>query len=231
MEFALRPDFSIKTGQQLFPELYNFNPPPFNGGTWQHNPTVISALELPDDNNVPQKYYFQYNDYGEIARVILPTGGGFDYDYEKNGDIIPGTSEIGNVVGNMVYRRVIRRVTYNALATNTIPSQAPAATIEKIDEYNESYSGGTIVDNLHRNANGDLLAAERHYFYGTPIDEAYSSTLPTIYSSWKTSREYKTESLNISGGSPGAALRRAEMVWYPSSPPNQTVPPPNPKLT
>ncbi|QQS48000.1 MAG: RHS repeat protein [Acidobacteriota bacterium] len=103
--------------------------------------------------------------------------------------------------------------------------------MEKIDEYNESYSGGTIVDNLHRNANGDLLAAERHYFYGTPIDEAYSSTLPTIYSSWKTSREYKTESLNISGGSTGAALRRAEMVWYPSSSPNLTVPPPNPKLT
>src|SRR5688572_32196441 len=41
------------------------------------NPSRVSAVELPDGRS----YQLRYNSYGELARVVLPTGAAFEYDW------------------------------------------------------------------------------------------------------------------------------------------------------
>lgn len=58
---------------QFYNQLFNL---PSASGTC-FNPMVVSELELPNGRN----YRFLYNAYAELARVVLPTGGKFEYDY------------------------------------------------------------------------------------------------------------------------------------------------------
>src|SRR6266404_423310 len=62
-----------RTPRQLFPEL-GFGTDPDNAV----NPLKVSSVELPDGRT----YQFSYNVYGELARVVLPTGGAYEYDIE-----------------------------------------------------------------------------------------------------------------------------------------------------
>lgn len=68
---VLRYDQSLKTYQQLWPDLPE-------GGSATFNPTETpSYVKMPDD----RYYYFKYNSYRELARIELPTGGAIDYDW------------------------------------------------------------------------------------------------------------------------------------------------------
>lgn len=68
----LRPNsgYSVQTYYQLFP---------LNSASTStsYNPSRVSKVELPDG----RLYEFYYNPYGELARVVLPTGGAFEYDW------------------------------------------------------------------------------------------------------------------------------------------------------
>ncbi len=98
---ALRSDYSTtRTYKSLFPELDG-------SSTTHHNPSVVSSITLPNN----QQYLIKYNQYGEVARVVLPTGGAIEYDYAA------GVS--GNASGAfgggfesswVVYRRVLSGV-------------------------------------------------------------------------------------------------------------------------
>jgi RHS repeat-associated protein len=221
MSQALRPDYSIQTGAQLFPEIYNFNPYPYIG-SWQHDPPVISEIELPGPPANPLKYKLYYNSYGELARVILPTGGGYDYDY-----LPPGQSGVSTITIN---RPLTKRTIYNTLTSTTSPSSPPAGTVEKREIFSSTTaSPGVAVTVEHRNASNTLQSSQIHYYFGIPT---YSSHTPTDYSQWQDGREYKTENLNISGGAAGSALQRTEQTWYPN--PYATYcscPAPDPKIT
>jgi YD repeat-containing protein len=75
MHDAMRPDCTIKKDNQLYPEVFD------GGNIWSGDSdfdmAVVSRVEMPDGRS----YRFFYNSYGEVARVILPTGGGTDYNY------------------------------------------------------------------------------------------------------------------------------------------------------
>jgi YD repeat-containing protein len=97
---ALRSGQTIKQYNELFlpQELNgssNITPNTFND-------KVVTGVTLPDG----RQYQFRYNSYAEVARVVLPTGGAYEYDYTA-------TSGVGddNVTGvdKEVYRRVIER--------------------------------------------------------------------------------------------------------------------------
>ena len=78
---ALRPNsgFSIQTHVQLFPEL--------NAATTTiFDPTVVSHVWMPDN----RAYQFYYNSYGELSKVLLPTGGSVEWD------MTPGSGVIAN---------------------------------------------------------------------------------------------------------------------------------------
>lgn len=70
LQSRLRPnsEYSTKSHQALFN---------LNNDTTIYNPARVSRVQLPND----QSYEFYYNPYGELARVVLPTGGVFDYEW------------------------------------------------------------------------------------------------------------------------------------------------------
>lgn len=71
MSSALASGNTIKHLAELFPETTG-------GPTYgEFNPFITSSIQLPDGRS----YQFLYNSYGEIARVVLPTGGAIEYDY------------------------------------------------------------------------------------------------------------------------------------------------------
>jgi YD repeat-containing protein len=78
---VLRSGYALQTYAQLFPELDG-------SSTSQFNPTVVSSVWLPDTDGVTRRYQFFYNSYGELARVVLPTGGAFEYDYAAGSTLI-----------------------------------------------------------------------------------------------------------------------------------------------
>ncbi len=61
--FKTTISFSLKSTTIVYSDKYNFGA------------TLVTKVELPDQRT----YQFYYNPYGEVARIILPTGGGYDY--------------------------------------------------------------------------------------------------------------------------------------------------------
>ncbi|MGB8508090.1 MAG: RHS repeat domain-containing protein, partial [Pyrinomonadaceae bacterium] len=193
MNTALRSDQALQSFHDLFP---------LNGASTSgyFQPPVVTSVELPDGRT----YSFKYNSYGELARVELPTGGAFEYDWDGGlaanspglyASVGPGTSQ------TQVYRRVIER--------RVLPGGSVAAsrmTISKPEE-NGTNVGYAVVENWEGSTR---LTSERHYYYGSA--KVDGRRLPTDYEPWKTGREWKTEVYDIQNGT--AVLRRVvEQTW------------------
>jgi len=61
---------SAETYSSLFPELSGSSSTYFN-------PWIVSSIVLPDNTS----YSFQYDVYGEVTKMTLPTGGYYTYSY------------------------------------------------------------------------------------------------------------------------------------------------------
>lgn len=219
---ALRAGFAIRTSHDLFPGLSGSSSTPFDV-------TVTTAVWLPDGRS----YKFYYNDYGELSRVVLPTGGAIEYDWG------PGinNSDIGGVAGLEIYRRVLERRIY--------PDGGSGVAFESKQTYSvpETWTGAgpptTVgyVDSKQYDSGLNLLAASRHYFFG--VASNFSNPVGGVgidYSPWDTGKEYKTEALDSDGVT---VLQRVEHT-FDQQPPvwwavwgNPWVFPPsnNPRLT
>ena len=71
LQNALASGQSIETPAQLFPNLVHAD------SSDQYNPWVVASVVLPDTS----RYTFQYNSYGEVLKLTLPTGGAIGYQY------------------------------------------------------------------------------------------------------------------------------------------------------
>ncbi|MDQ1637076.1 MAG: hypothetical protein QOF62_415, partial [Pyrinomonadaceae bacterium] len=200
---AFRPDFSLQTYAQLFPEL--------NGSsTSQFNPTVASAVWLPDSDGVTRRYQFFYNNYGELARVVLPTGGAIDYNYAAGAT--DGVSS-GVIFSYSIYRRVIDKRVYPdgvTLTTKMTFSRPESGGTSCCNYTTLSY---VVVD--QRDSSGtQLLSRDKHYFYGSAIGSLITPTsvapLATSYPAWTDGREYQTEVMDTNGTT---VLRRTTQTW------------------
>ncbi|MEO7507850.1 MAG: RHS repeat domain-containing protein, partial [Pyrinomonadaceae bacterium] len=90
---------------------------------WSDLTQVAKTMWLPDG----RKYEFRYTPNGEVARIVLPTGGGFEYDYAagvvggpSNGLIGPYNVHIfGTAPQQMpgVYRRLVTRRDYKDISS------------------------------------------------------------------------------------------------------------------
>lgn len=202
LDTALRPDFTIKTGSQLFPELNTQMPQ-------NVDPTVVTALWLPNGRN----YQFLYNSFAELARVVLPTGGAYEYDY--NGGVVGGTASgvltsyaSGTDIFQDIYRRVIERRIYPTGGTGgaysgRITYSLPTTTY--------SSTGTAYIESDHMDANGAVLAAERHYYNGIAATTFADSYVNFGYTAWDTGREIRTERVAAGGGAT-VLLRKAD-TW------------------
>jgi RHS repeat-associated protein len=215
---------SIQTFNQLFPDL--------NGSsTTTFDPYVVSSVQLPDGSS----YRMQYTSYGELARIVLPTGGAFEYAYPLvSMCAIPNSgifcfSPDGISSPYQIARRVIeRRVKPDGVALEG--SAVFTAAYYSQDPLNFYTSrGSTVVTVDHKDGSGGLLATEKHYYFGDLSSP--SSYLPTpaiFYPKWTDGREYRTE--QYSGAT---ALRTTQNTWgqlacsncWFSDPQSDTAPP------
>ena len=182
-----------------------------------YNPVVVSFVELPDS----RRYEFSYNAYGELTRVKLPTGGSFRYAWDR-GD--PTSGEPNGIIGStgtggslQVYRRVTQRQAYTD----------DGATMEGQTVYGTQYSSSgcplavpwfTVITAAHEDPAGNILAAERHSFYGGANDPTAYYESGNFYSRYTEGREYLTEELNASLATSSnlmtvAALRSQAQGW------------------
>jgi RHS repeat-associated protein len=163
----------------LFPEIQ------WVDGDNRYNPWKFSAVELPDG----RQYQFYYNVYGELARVVLPTGGAFEYDYLG---AQPGGPDSGAFSGNYICRRVTERRVYS-----------DGVTLENRTTFERPADNGaadiTVEVAQYDNASG-LLARSKHYYHGSPRESfLWSLTAETNYSKWQDGKEWKTETYDTDG--------------------------------
>jgi RHS repeat-associated protein len=192
---ALRSDYSSTlTPKALFPELNGSN-------TSQHNPAVVSSVTLPNN----QQYQIRYNQYGEVARVVLPTGGAIEYDYGAGVTNSPtsGALAAGFNGSWVVYRRVTERRVYPGGGTGS--TYASRMTYSR-PESTATNAGYVIADQL--NNTGTLLTRSKHYFYGSA--QLSFGISPIDYPGWKEGREYQTENF---AGNGTTILSRVTNTW------------------
>ena len=127
-----------------------------------------TAVWLPNDDGLNRHYSFYYNTHWELSRVDLPTGGAFEYDW---GPGLTGSSNLeGWFINNNnryeIYRRVLEKRVYSdgtTLEGKTIfTSPESCGTDPNCAGFTSS--GYATVD--EKDANGNLLARQRHYFNG-----------------------------------------------------------------
>lgn len=182
----LRADFSgVMSYNDLFPGLGG------SASTYYDPLGIASSVELPDGRT----YELRYNQWGNLARVVLPTGGAIEYDYANN-----FTTEY-------IHRPVTERRVYIDGATNTLEgkqtySQTFTTSPSRTETIVKQYDSGTA-----------LLAHSKHYFEGAPgPSQGYGMT---SFAKWDEGREYKTETLSLNEtGLP--ILRRIEQTWQQS---------------
>ncbi len=214
MGSALRSGYSLQTYQQLFPELNGS----FSG---QYNPSVITSVTLPNN----KQFEFKYNPYGELARVVLPTGGATEYDYAAGvTDGYPSGVTPGGDYGFAVYRRVIERRIYVTGGSGNSFDHKMTYSRPETSMTNVGYVTTEQLSNA-----GAVLSRSKHYFHGSP--RLSFALEPVSYPAWKDGREYQTEALDTSGAtvlrrSVNEFAQRAPVSWWTGGaayePPNDT---------
>jgi RHS repeat-associated protein len=212
LENALRADYPrTKTTDELFGlHITSASPLP------RFNPPVATSVWLPDGQ---RRYRFYYNPYGELARVELPTGGAYEYDYLGGVKDGPDTGLVR--VGDLedapsssedlqVYRRLVKRRVY-VNATDTVPEST--TTTSRPESYGPTLgvfnTDGYVDVEQHAGwETGPLLSKERHYYYGSAPATMHHK--PGGLSEWREGREYKTEVLDTDGTT---VLRRTELAF------------------
>lgn len=194
---VLRSDSTWLTTAQMFPEL--------NGAGGYYNPSVTSAIELPNG----KQYQFRYNTYAEMTRVVLPTGGAIEYDYAAGlTDHPTGSGVLSGLAIKHVYRRVIERRVYPDGGSGT--SFVTRMTYSR-PETSTTNAGYVTTDQY--NSSGTLLTRAIHYFHGSARTSFFKE--PTEYPAWTDGREYKTEAFASNGTT---LLRRVEHTFQQRAP-------------
>lgn len=179
---------------------------------------VVSELELPDGRSL----HFKYNKYGEVAEVVMPTGGKVEYDYAPAGSLPAGNTlswekGTGAPLPSSVFdidRALVKRRTY-----------PDAQTLEATWSYSYGLQpiGGANYPSAAVNAHaGDgtdaasLLLDQRHYFRngGRYLGHVNPHSNGTGYNWWTTGIEWRTETRDANG----AIISASEQDWSQRTP-------------
>ncbi len=203
--FSLRP-YSGPTG--LFPQLDNV------AGIFA--PGVVSAIWLPDGRS----YQFYYNDYGELARIELPTGGAFDYDYEggQEGGTVSGVIgaynstrcvDYGNNPPDMaIYRRLVQRRVYKDKNDNNSLESITTYSKPAYLQVNGNNATKVSVKNHGPVITSSPISSSDHYFHGYADSGILGNDL-VAFPAANESKEFQTDALTESG----TVWQRTENVW------------------
>jgi RHS repeat-associated protein len=196
MSTILQPGNGILNLCQIFPGTL------CGPSNYPHDPKVISKIWLPND----QFYQFFYNSYGDVVRVVTPTGGAFEYNWAAG--LTNSSLAIGYLSSssNAVYRRVIERREYPTGGTGSAWSQRQEISRPESGISFGVYDTLGFVDVKTYGAGNVLLSRNKHYFHGSA---AQSFEVPAeYYSKWSDGLEWKTEWLDGE-----IVIRREESDW------------------
>jgi RHS repeat-associated protein len=217
----LRSDSSVQNCSALFPALNNASSSNSCGGG-----SLVSAVWLPDrpDHSDRRSYKFQYNSYSELARVDLPTGGSFEYDW--SGGYKDGPASGAVCFECSIYRRVTERRVY----PNGGQNWDSRMTFSKPDSVSGAAQADNFVEVDQYDSAGTLKTAARHYYFGHAGGSVQAND-PVGYPDWQEGKEYQTESLTTNA-SPALrqVLRRTVSVWDVTPPTRQFGPASNPRV-
>jgi RHS repeat-associated protein len=201
---ALRPDFTLKTIPQLFPEMPN--------AAGSFNPSVTASVWLPDG---VRRYSLLYNDYGEVAQVTLPTGAVIKYDYAAGlvggyasgqvGDPYPPNVHFAVPPQVSIYRRLVERRTFPDGVN--LELRTTYGRPESLEGFNPPSLG--YIDEVNLDANDATLSKTRHYISGSPYIEIANHDPVNLFPFDFSGREIKTELLDPAD----TVLRRIENTW------------------
>lgn len=192
----LRSGYVLRSDADLFPHL--------NGASAQvptTGPRVTTAIWLPDG----RAYRFYYNDYYELARVILPTSGALEYDYASNFNTVAQ-----GIATSMTNRRVIEKRVYP-------DGGSGSAWVGKTTFLPYSMTQGEPVGAVAvttRNSSNTIVSKSRHYFLGYALPIGYNpteiSSQVVKFADPSEGREYRTEQLGADGST---VLRTINHAW------------------
>ncbi len=194
----------LRDFDQLFPQADL-------AGLDEYDPLLFSAVWLPDGKS----YKFLYNDYTELARLELPTGGAIEYDI-KGGYI--NSPESGYYLGE-IYRRLVERRVYvdsdnvpESKTTYSKPDTGQGLTFTSVNYVD--------VDHWKPSSPDERLARERHYYHGNAMQALTlkingSNWVQTRYPAFKDGKEFQTDILAADGLT---VLRTTKYEWQQSAP-------------
>ncbi|NET90612.1 MAG: RHS repeat protein, partial [Kamptonema sp. SIO1D9] len=62
-----------------------------------------TALYNPNENDSPETTYYEYNQYGQMTSIVLPTGTTFEMDYDSKGNLLAMIDGDGTVIQSYKY--------------------------------------------------------------------------------------------------------------------------------
>ena len=149
---------------------------------------VATVVRLPNS----MLYSFQYNDYGELAQVTLPTGGYIQYSYVSG---LAGSTSGGG--DTLVLRRTSDRRVYLATgelqrheAFSTPVESDSNGTNNQTDGLIAGYRTSTATTEHYRGEATSPELTETHYFHGAPSNSLAQVAISQDH--WKEGREYQT---------------------------------------
>jgi len=182
---------------------------------------VLTELVLPDTRSLK----FRYNSFGEVAEVILPTGGKIQYDYSYV-SVLPSGNSPGWQTGTQGTGEGIltdvKQVDRAVVESRTYPD---GTTLE--GKWNYIY-GPQLVNGVNqpctqvqaRTSSETLLIDQRHFFLpAQQYTEApgTSNHDGTHYAIWSTGVEWRTEARDTTGNILSATeqdwTQRAQVSW------------------
>lgn len=199
------------TATRLFIHSYGMNTEEIDN--WD----VLSELILPDGRSL----HFNYNTFGEVAEVQMPTGGKVWYDYGSVGNVPAGNSPVWETAGDLhtqilIDRGLTKRRTFPDGSTlDCTWNYSYTATSAQVTA--SSASGTLLLDQRHY-----FLASGRYYYYPPSSSGAPDGTQNTL---WSTGVEYRSESRDALGNVIAANeedwAQRTPVVWssYPQEQP------------
>ncbi|HEY3103129.1 MAG TPA: RHS repeat-associated core domain-containing protein [Pyrinomonadaceae bacterium] len=168
------------------------------------NRPVICELTLPDQRSLR----FNYNEFGEVAEVQMPTGGKVWYDYGSELSFPSGNSPMWETGGD--YHTSVPEVDRGVIQRRTFPD---GSTLE--GTWNYSYIGSSTLITASA-AGGALLLNEAHYYLpaGRYTESIVGGHNGTHYNLWSTGVEWRTEIRNATD----TVLTANEQDWTQRTP-------------
>lgn len=205
----------------LFPELDDAS------SANKFDPWLVSSITLANGRS----YTFDYDVYGEVIKLTLPTGGYYTYTYSGspcafNGypaGLVSGSSGVQHASGtSSIYRRVLERDEYaqgGSVPTAKVAiSAAPNTPGAGQTRVTVLYCNGTNRDGTSNPCDGtgtNLLKKEYHDFVGDPTSAAAIPSDPTLFSAWNDGREFQTTTIDPALGT--LQTRQVTIVQRPCS--------------